>query len=289
VSDDGARAVSVIGFIGSVFSPYYGWAGRKRPHDHCSINVALYGPGGRWAMTERGAGAVTQSADRFQVGPSAMAWRDGTLVVEIDEIAVPHLTRLRGEIRVTPRAITGIEAVLDPDGAHVWRPFAPAARIEVEIDRPGWRWSGHGYLDANFGVRALEADFSDWTWARLPLGDGAVTIYDAKRRDGSHLEMALRFDGEGRAEPYAAPPPAPLSRTFWLQKRALRADPGYRPRQVMAMLDVPFYSRSMVRTRLDGVETVGVHEHLDLDVFANPLMKPLLALRMPRRARWPGR
>jgi carotenoid 1,2-hydratase len=52
---------------------------------------------------------------------------------------------------------------------------------------------------------------------------------------------------------------------------------------MLAMLDVPFYSRSMVRTRIGGTETVGVHEHLDLDRFGNPALKPLLALRMPRR------
>jgi carotenoid 1,2-hydratase len=52
------------------------------------------------------------------------------------------------------------------------------------------------------------------------------------------------------------------------------------------MLDVPFYSRSMVRTRLDGAETVGVHEALDLDRFVHPLNQMLLPLRMPRRARW---
>jgi carotenoid 1,2-hydratase len=279
----------VIGFIGSVFSPYYRWAGRRDPHDHCSINVALYGPGGRWAMTERGRDAVVQSADRFEVGPSALHWRDDSLLIEIDEIAVPRLARLRGTITVHPQALTGIEARLDPEGAHVWRPFAPSARIEVAIDRPGWTWSGHGYFDANFGTRALEADFSDWTWARMPVGEGAVTLYDARRRDGSHLELALRFDGQGRAEPFAAPPPAPLSRSFWQLRRTTRAESGHRPRQVMAMLDVPFYTRSMVRTRLDGVETTGVHEHLDLDRFANPALKPLLALRMPRRARWPRR
>ncbi len=196
---------------------------------------------------------------------------------------------MRWSIRVHPAAVTGVEARLDPDGAHVWRPFAPAARIEVAIDRPGWRWSGHGYFDANFGTRALEADFSDWTWARLPLGDGAATIYDAQRRDGSRLELALRFDGAGGVEPYAAPPPARLPRTFWGLARTVRADTGYRPRQMLAMLDVPFYSRSMVRTRIGGAETVGVHEHLDLDRFASPALKPLLALRMPRRAGGPRR
>ncbi len=270
-----------------MFSPYYRWAGRRRPHDHCAINVALYGPGGRWAMTERGAGAVTQSSDRFQVGPSAMEWRDDGLTIEIDEVAVPHLTRLRGRIRLLPQAVTGVEARLDPDGAHVWRPFAPAARVEVAIDRPGWTWTGHGYFDANFGTRALEADFADWTWARLPLGDGAATLYDARRRDGSRLALALRFDAAGRVHPFDAPPPAPLPPTFWRLRRSVAADPGFRPAQVLAMLDAPFYSRSMVRTRLGGVETLGVHEHLDLDRFALPALKPLLALRMPRRARWP--
>jgi carotenoid 1,2-hydratase len=45
----------VIAFVGSVFSPYYHWAGRRDPEDHVCINVALYRPGGnRWSMTERG-------------------------------------------------------------------------------------------------------------------------------------------------------------------------------------------------------------------------------------------
>jgi carotenoid 1,2-hydratase len=237
-------------------------------------------------MTERGRRAVRQSADAFEVGPSALRWEDDGLTVEIDEIAVPRLARLRGRIRVLPAALTGIEARLDPAGAHLWRPFAPAARIEVAIDRPGWRWSGHGYLDANFGTRALEADFADWTWARLPLGMGAATVYDARRRDGSRLALALRFDGRGRAEPFAPPPAAPLPRSFWGLARRVPADPGARPALALAMLDVPFYTRSMIRTRIGGVATTGVHEHLDLDRFALPALKPLLALRMPRRAGW---
>ena len=52
------------------------------------------------------------------------------------------------------------------------------------------------------------------------------------------------------------------------------------------MLDAPFYSRSAVKTQLDGVETVGVHEALDLVRFRSPFLKPMLAVRVPRRARW---
>lgn len=286
ISDDGLKAVSVIGFIGSVFSPYYAWSGRRDPLNHSSINVALYGRGGRWAMTERGRQAVRQSPARFQVGPSAMSWENGRLLIDIDEVSVPHLTRLRGQIRVIPSAVTAIEAVLDPQGAHLWRPFAPVSRIEVDLENSGWRWEGHGYFDANFGTRALEADFSYWTWSRLPRGDGAVAFYDAARRDGSHLELALEFGPDGSVAPINPPPRTRFPRSLWTVRRETRADAGFRPHQVGPMLDAPFYSRSMVRTKVGGKESVGVHEALDLNRFSNPLLKCMLPVRMPRRSRW---
>ena len=54
ISNDGNKAISIIGFIGSVFSPWYYWSGRKNPSNHVCINVAMYGKGWRWTMTERG-------------------------------------------------------------------------------------------------------------------------------------------------------------------------------------------------------------------------------------------
>jgi hypothetical protein len=44
LSDCGRYGLSVIAFVGSVFSPYYHWAGRRDPDDHVCINVALYRP-----------------------------------------------------------------------------------------------------------------------------------------------------------------------------------------------------------------------------------------------------
>jgi carotenoid 1,2-hydratase len=52
------------------------------------------------------------------------------------------------------------------------------------------------------------------------------------------------------------------------------------------MLDAPFYTRSVVRTKFAGEETEGVHEALDLDRFASPWLKPLLAVKVPRRRGW---
>ncbi|MBJ6370113.1 carotenoid 1,2-hydratase [Sedimentitalea sp. CAU 1593] len=277
----------MIGFIGSVFSPWYRWSGRRDPDNHCCINVATYGRGGRFTMTDRGRGALRQSADALTVGPSTMRWQNGQLVVEIDERGAPPVPgRVRGTVTVTPPALTGVELPLTADGAHVWRPFAPTAGIEVALEAEGWQWDGHGYFDANFGTRALEEDFSHWTWGRFPTADGATCFYDVERRDGSRLAQGFRFSPDGAAEPMALPPKTGFRRSLWAVRRETRADAGYLPQQVMNLLDAPFYSRSMVRTRIEGQETTGIHEALDLVRFRSPLIKPMLALRVPRRAGW---
>ena len=287
LSDCGTRAVSVIGFIGSVFSPWYRWSGRKCPQNHVCINVATYGPGGRFTMTDRGKDALRQTASRLEVGPSMMRWDRNALVIEIDEVSSPPLiNRIRGEIRVTPDALTSVELPLTPDDAHIWRPFAPKARIDVQIDRKGWQWQGEGYFDANFGTRALEEDFSYWTWGRFPTADGATCFYDAKRLDGSELAAGFAFDQDGSARQIAIPPKQRIRRSLWAVKRETRGDAGSTPRQHMSMLDAPFYSRSAVTTTIDGQETTGVHEALDLVRFRSPLLKPMLAVRVPRRRGW---
>jgi carotenoid 1,2-hydratase len=249
--------------------------------------VATYGPGGRFTMTDRGRGALRQSADALTVGPSQMRWENGALVIEIDEISSPPLiSRVRGQIRLVPEAVTEVEAMLTPDGSHLWRPFAPSARIEVNLTQ-GHTWEGHGYFDANFGTAALEDDFNYWTWGRFPqAGGGATCFYDAVRRDGSTLALGLAFDKTGAVQEITPPPLARLPRTAWALRRETRADAGFTPSQVMPMLDAPFYSRSQVQTRINGEVTTGVHEALDLRRFAQPLLKPMLAVRVPRRPGW---
>lgn len=80
---------------------------------HCALNVALYGKGKRWAMTERGAGAVQRSADFLAIGPSALSWDGSGLTVQIEEIAVPVPRRIRGTIRLHPSAVETRVLALD--------------------------------------------------------------------------------------------------------------------------------------------------------------------------------
>ena len=250
------------------------------------MNVATYGPGGRFTMTDRGSSALRQSRDTLEIGPSKMHWNGRQLVIDIDEIgALPMVTRVKGRITLTPAAITNIEVALTPDGRHVWRPFAPTAQIEVDLTQ-GNRWQGHGYFDANFGVKALEADFKTWSWGRYPVRAGATCFYDAVRADGTTLALGITVARDGTVQEIAPPPLTVFKRTLWALKRKTRADAGVVPKQVMPMLDAPFYARALVQTQLFGEVTIGVHEALDLTRFAKPWLKPMLAMRVPRRAGW---
>lgn len=238
-------------------------------------------------MTDRGRNALRASADTFEVGPSKMRWNGSDLTIDINEVSSPPLiSRMRGRVTLTPSAITNVELPLTPDGAHIWRPFAPVSRIRVDLEATGWQFDGHGYFDANFGSRPLEHDFSYWTWGRYPTSAGATCFYDATRRDGTSLEAAVAFDENGQAREIGAPARTPFKRTLWALRRETRADAGTTPKQLKPMLDAPFYSRSVVETQINGERVQGVHEALDLNRYANPLLKPMLAVRVPRRAKW---
>ncbi len=250
------------------------------------INVATYGPGGRWTMTDRGRDALRQTNDTFTVGPSHLHWDGTTLTVDINEVSTPWCDRVKGTVKIHPHGLTDKEIPLTEDGSHVWRPFAPSSDIEVDMNREGWTWSGHGYFDANFGTRALEADFGYWTWGRYPTSAGTASFYDVARRDGSDLSVALKFDEQGGVSTMEAPPKTRFSRSLWTVRRETRADPGTTPKHFKSMLDAPFYCRAGVETTIHGERVQGVHEALDLNRFRGPWLMPMLAVRVPRRPKW---
>ncbi len=287
ISSDGAYGLTVIAFIGSVFSPYYAGARRKGPADpfqHCALNVALYGTPGRWAMTERGRGDISITPERFQIGPSSIAWEDDCLIILIDERTMPDLRPLRGEIRVRPHALVDHEVTLDANRRHRWRPIAPRAEVSVALSRPELSWSGTGYLDSNEGSEPIERGFSDWSWSRASQGEDTLVLYDATRRDGSVHSTARLFGPEGIRD-VPAPPRAQMPGGLWRVARPTRADRGTTPRLIRRFEDAPFYTRSEFAASLLGQEAHGVHESLDLDRFSARWVQTLLPFRMPRIAR----
>ena len=155
LSDDGAHALTLIAFIGSVFSPYYAAARRRAPADpeqHVAFNVALYGAGtDRWAMTERGRQRLQRDADHLRIGPSGLHWQGGALCAEIDEWCVPWPRRLRGRLRLGALALPGTCFALDAAARHRWQVWAQALVAYGELDNV----SLFKNLSARFGLGSV--------------------------------------------------------------------------------------------------------------------------------------
>jgi carotenoid 1,2-hydratase len=270
-----------------VFSPYYAFARRKGPADplnHCAINVAVYTKGShRWAMTERPRDAVSRTANLFTVGPSNLAWDGKSLTIHIDETSVPIPRRVRGTVRVVPTAVTEHAFTLNESGNHCWWPIAPCARVQVALDQPHLRWQGDGYFDMNRGDAPLESGFVDWQWSRGATRDGAIILYEALRRDGSRVDLAMTFDPQGRMQTFPPPPLHPLKRTGWRVRREARSEEAASVFKTLE--DAPFYARSVLSARLLGEPVTLMHESLSLDRFRMPIVQAMLPFRMPRARR----
>jgi carotenoid 1,2-hydratase len=292
LSTDRRHGLTIIAFVGSVFSPYYKWARRRGPAEplnHAAVNVALYGEARhKWAMTERGRGAVARDAASFAVGPSHLAWDGTALVLSLDEVTFPLPGRIRGHVRLEPTSLNALPFTLAASEAgadlHQWRPIAPTAAVEVVLEKPALRWRGHGYLDSNWGGVPLEDSFVRWDWSRAPAAGGAAVLYEGRRRDGTDFGLALHFDRTGRAAAFLPPPRHELGRTaIWRIPRATRAEAPGGAALAATLEDTPFYARSVLRTRLLGEATTAVHESLELDRFALPIVQAMLPFRMPRQ------
>ncbi|SFK66314.1 hydratase [Methylocapsa palsarum] len=234
-------------------------------------------------MTERGRNAIARSEKRLEIGPSSLEWDGGVLTIRIDEWTAPLPSRIRGVVRVRPDALTEAEFPLDSASRHWWRPIAPRARIEVDIEYPRLRWRGEAYLDCNHGVEPLEDAFTRWDWSRANLREGAAVLYDVTCRNGEERGLALQFDPSGVARPFAPPPRTSLPPVGWGVARSTRSEHKDGRAEVLRTLEnAPFYARSVVSTELLGEKVVAMHESLSLDRFRTRWVKLLLPFRMPR-------
>jgi carotenoid 1,2-hydratase len=283
-SADRAHAITIIAFIGSVFSPYYAWSGRSSPLNHCALNVAIYGAKPRWAMTERSARRVAVERDRFNIGASALSWRDGELTISIDEHTAPLPSPFRGAVRIRPQVQTTRTFFIDADGRHRWRPLAPRASFEVEMKNPALSWKGEGYFDSNDGDEPLEDAFQSWNWARLNARTAApIILYDTVPREGPLRRLAMEVGANGQIAEVAPPPlrvmaPTPVFR----MPRIAGCDGSAAISAVRTLEDAPFYSRSIIETTIGGILRRGFHESLSGDRLKTPIVRAMLPFRMPR-------
>jgi carotenoid 1,2-hydratase len=286
LSDDGEFGITLIAFVGSVFSPYYAFARRfapAEPLNHCAMNVALYGGRAKhWSMTERGRSAVERTTNTLVIGPSRLDWDGQSLVVNINELCTPWPARIRGTVRIYPSVQTTKVFLLDSDGLHRWWPLAPDARVQVELSEPGVRWLGSGYFDINAGDAPLESGFSGWEWSRASVRGESIVFYDTMSRRGEVGSLGLKVDPTGNVTHIEPPERVKLPRTKWRILRSVRTDNDGRTQLDRTLEDTPFYARSLVSARLFGEQAKVMHESLSLERFRRPIIQAMLPFRMPR-------
>jgi len=294
VSDDNQHAITVIVFIGSVFSPYYARArkqGSASAAAHCAVNVALYGAPWRWCMTERNQASVNTSTQRLSIGKSCMQLESGKLRVVINELAMPIPMRVQGELTVDLPDYDLQRHPLDSQtcdqALHFWQPIAPKTRIRVNFSKPGLDWQGDAYVDSNYGSVPLEESFSSWVWSRSHAPDNTTSVlYDVINREGRASKRSFCYSMDGSQTTFEAPQLHELASTrYWRIQRQTRTAMGANIEKLQTLEDTPFYSRSRFIERHDHGQQVTVHESLYLDRFDTPRVRSLLPFRMPRTTR----
>jgi carotenoid 1,2-hydratase len=238
-------------------------------------------------MTERGAGSLGRGKDWLAIGGSNLVWDRTGLTVTIDEVAVPVPRRIRGKVRLVPKATEARVLALDAAGLHRWRPIAPCAEVEVSLVSPAVSWRGHAYFDTNWGDRALEDGFRLWAWSRAVVPGGTLVQYDITPwqppwQPASATRLAMRYDAAGGVADLAPPALVKLPQTRWCIERSIGSQPGHLPKVIATLEDTPFYARSIVETRLAETTALAMHESLSLERFRSPWVQAMLPFRMPR-------
>jgi carotenoid 1,2-hydratase len=297
LSDCGQHGLTLIAFVGSVFSPYYAWARQRTPghtpaENYCAINVALYQKNApRWALTERGSAQLRRTERTFHVGPSSLMWKSDGLHIAIKERCAPFPFKLDGEILVHGNFREDFQYSLDTQVHHHWGPIAPFASVTLDLKHPKVNWSGKAYFDSNAGSVPLEHDFIRWDWSRVVTPEGDTDVwYDIDLREGGATLLGERFYASGAVSSLLKAPEFSTDRQplptgpIWRVPRTTRL-PHETTRIVRTLEDTPFYTRSMIHTQRAGIHSEGVHESLDLDRFSSRWVQMLLPFRMPRITR----
>ena len=287
MSDDGQHCLTIIAFVGSVFSPYYAWArahGRGNPDNFCALNVALYSRHAkRWSMTERGQRHCTRQPNRFVIGASQLHWDGSCLHIHIDELCAPLPRRIRGHIQVTPDQLFSFSTALDPASKHRWGPIAPTARIKVQMEQPSQNWAGTAYFDCNEGDEPIDRAFKSWDWSRTTTRSGNTSVvYDLRYPDATEKLFSLQFGRNGSVTTLQPLKRQNLPRTAWWVARRVHTDTDVR---VEAQLeDTPFYQRAILKSADLGESVTSFHETLSVPRLISPIVRAMLTVRMPRRA-----
>ena len=310
ISDDGDFALTVIAFVGHVFSPHYYRARQKSSSTlplaerYCAMNLGLHAltPRGMsrlgckmlWSLnefshpdSESWQDGVEREPHRLLLGQSSLSYTEAGLSAKLSERTKPFFQRMpkriEGELSLHFQSPSEHVISLDSSGEHHWMGVAPHARIDVSLDEPDLSFSGHAYHDSNWGIAPLESAFHSWTWSRATLDEGTLVMYDVtESTDSTPQERAALFRANGEVVELDQFDRAKLKSGLWGIERSTRTD-AYQSASIKhRLVDSPFYTRDVIKTTLMGQNVLAVHESLDLVRFQKSWVRFLIPFRIRR-------
>ena len=248
-------------------------------------------------MTERHVHDVVAQNQTLHIGPSALSYSElgqgkGRLTINVNEFTAPLPRRVQGRIQLDLQLQNTERFNLDRHAHHQWWPAAPNSRIKVDLNQPGTHWQGNAYADMNWGARPIENDLRYWCWSRFRRANGTLIHYDifntlsasTDKTDTPDKSISIFVDDAGNVEHTQPPAMHTLPRSGWRMPRHARGDDSP-PEIITAMEDTPFYTRSAIRSHINGEPLIGINESVSLTRFKHPVVQTMLRFRMPR-LRW---
>lgn len=312
ISDDGDFSLTIIAFVGHVFSPDYYKARQKRlvgsklaqPEDFCAFNFALHAltPRGKarigcktlWCLSEYSQDhlnphnpTIHRSANHLSLGDTQLRHTTDGMSIEINERTKPFFQRMPrhidGCIRLSSTHQFLHELQLDSFGQHTWMGIAPCSRISVQLNMPQLSFEGNAYCDSNWGSSSLEEGFQSWTWSRAEVEQGTLVLYDVLERNHSSQQRGILFTHQGEVINIEDLCDKRIQSGFWGVERTTRADTHAQPTLMSSLVDSPFYTRDLIHTYVLGQSTIAMYESLNLDQFCKPWVRFLLPFRIRKK------
>ena len=198
-------AITIILFDGMPMSPYWLEAmPNANAEDYRGYAISLYRNGKKIAgyVHHVNQHDIYMNDDELiiQMGDVTMQrTKDHVYKISIDTF-FPHSTNsIKGVFSFTPITANNVNEHKG-EGNHCWRLIAPMCEVQGELSIRQYQdeseslvFSGHGYHDCNSGDDALDADYDDWYWGRIPLDEHRTLIYYHYPPCSRHAAFSIAF------------------------------------------------------------------------------------------------
>jgi carotenoid 1,2-hydratase len=303
-------ALTIILFDGMPMSPYWLEALPKaNAEDFRGYAISVYRKGKKIAgfihHVNNHEISITNDECFIQMGDVSMRRNsEKKYQIEIDTYFPDSTTSLQGLFTFTPKIYSESEECFG-SGNHCWRLIAPMCQVDGNIilrqyedEIEELQFSGHGYHDCNSGDDALDADYDDWYWGRLPINDRQTLIYYHYPACSRHDEMSIAFIADSEVGiqniEHCMIQLSDFRMTTSLMRiaHAISIEGEFLGKQFKLCIDHgetlefgPFYYRFLTKTKTTNTEFIqskGISEYFNARRLRSPLVRTMIKTPMHR-------